>query len=201
MAPPRSPRSRGKRWTGSAARDLAEGRFVEAVDAFDKAGAITWTAIQEEACKALVAAWTRDADAHPGASRFVFAYTNRDVDALNAKLRHVRRERGELAGADVRFETKHGPADFAVGDRVQFTDTDRKLRIYNGNTGTITAIDERTGQITARRPKPGSMRRIASLRRVGTLSGTRSVRRRPRTEQRASGASSTVEYGSRSRIR
>ncbi|MBV8335243.1 MAG: hypothetical protein JO358_07335, partial [Alphaproteobacteria bacterium] len=72
------------------------------------------------------------------------------MDALNAELRNVRRERGELTGADVRFETKHGPADFAVGDRVQVTDTDKKLHIYNGNAGAITAIDERTGQITAR---------------------------------------------------
>jgi ATP-dependent exoDNAse (exonuclease V) alpha subunit len=105
-------------------------------------------ATQGAACKVLVAAWTRDAEAHPGTSRFVCAYTNRDVDALNAELRNVRRRRGELTGADVRFETRHGPAGFAVGDRGQFTDKDRKLHIYNGNAGTITAIDERTGQIT-----------------------------------------------------
>jgi hypothetical protein len=50
----------------------------------------------------------------------------------------------------VRFETKHGEADFAVGDRVQFTDTDKKLHIYNGNAGVITGIDARTGEISAR---------------------------------------------------
>jgi ATP-dependent exoDNAse (exonuclease V) alpha subunit len=87
--------------------------------------------------------------ATPAAARFVFAYTNRDVDALNAELRQVRRERGELAGPEMRFETKHGEAEFAVGDRVQFTDTDKKARIYNGNVGTITGIDVRTGQLTA----------------------------------------------------
>jgi hypothetical protein len=62
----------------------------------------------------------------------------------------VRRERGELASPDVRFATKHGEADFAVGDRVQFTETDKKLHIYNGNAGVITGIDVRTGQVTAR---------------------------------------------------
>ncbi len=40
-------------------------------------------------------------------------------------------------------------ADFAVGDRVQFTDTDKKLRIYNGNVGTVTRLDPATGEITA----------------------------------------------------
>ncbi|WP_158743033.1 AAA family ATPase [Acidisphaera sp. L21] len=137
-------------WQRQAARDLAEGRFAEAVGAFDRAGAITWTDKQDEARSALVAAWKRDADEQPGQSRFVFAYTNRDVDALNAELRQVRRDRGELVGQDVQLDTKHGRAAFAVGDRVQFTDTDKKLRIYNGNVGTITRLDPSTGEITAR---------------------------------------------------
>jgi Ti-type conjugative transfer relaxase TraA len=137
-------------WQRQAARDLAEGRFGDAVTAFDRAGAITWTDNQDEARRALVAAWTRDAAEQPGASRFVFAYTNRDVDALNADLRQVRRARGELTGADVAFTTKHGVAAFAIGDRVQFTDTDKKRSLYNGNAGTITGLDAGTGQITAR---------------------------------------------------
>ena len=137
-------------WQRQAARDLAEGRFAEAVAAFDRAGAITWTQDQADARAALVAAWTRDTVAAPDATGFVFAYTNRDVDALNADLRQVRRDRGELLGPDVRFETKHGPADFAPGDRVQFTDTLKAARIYNGNVGTITGIDARTGVIQAR---------------------------------------------------
>ena len=137
-------------WQRHAARDLAEGRFAEAVAAFDRAGAITWTQDQVDARVALVAAWRRDTAAEPDATRFVFAYTNRDVDALNAELRQVRRDRGELLGPDVRFETKHGPAEFAPGDRVQFTDTLKAARIYNGNVGTITDIDARTGVIRAR---------------------------------------------------
>jgi Ti-type conjugative transfer relaxase TraA len=137
-------------WQRQAARDLAEGRFAEAVAAFDRAGAITWTQDQADARAALVAAWSHDTAAAPDATRFVFAYTNRDVDALNAELRQVRRDRGELLGPDVQFETKHGPAEFAPGDRVQFTDTLKAARIYNGNVGTITGIDARTGEIQAR---------------------------------------------------
>jgi ATP-dependent exoDNAse (exonuclease V) alpha subunit len=136
-------------WQRQAARDLAEGRFGEAVAAYDTAGAIAWTQDQVAARVALVEAWKRDTATAPASSRFVFAYTNRDVDALNAELRQVRLDRGELAGPEERFETKHGPADFTVGDRVQFTDTDKRARIYNGNVGTITGIDGRTGQLTA----------------------------------------------------
>jgi hypothetical protein len=136
-------------WQRQAARDLAEGRFAEAVTAYDRAGAITWTPDQDQARTALVEAWKRDIAAEPASKRFVFAYTNMDVDALNAELRQVRRERGELSGPEIEFETKHGPATFAIGDRVQFTDTDKRAGIYNGNTGTITAIDERRGELRA----------------------------------------------------
>jgi hypothetical protein len=48
-------------------------------------------------------AWTRDTATDPDATRFVFAYTNRDVDALNAEPRQVRRDRDEPSGQDVRF--------------------------------------------------------------------------------------------------
>ena len=81
---------------------------------------------------------------------------SRTVDALNAELRQVRRDRGELSGPEVALETRHGPAVFAVGDRVQFTDTDKKAGIYNGNAGTITAIDERSGELRAMLDAPAS---------------------------------------------
>ena len=137
-------------WQREAARDLAEGRFDAAVAAYDRHGAINWTSDGEAARAALVARWKADTLADPKASRFVFAYTNADVSQINAELRQVRRDRGELGSPDVRLETKHGAADFAVGDRVQFTDTDKKRHIYNGNAGVITGIDTRTGEVTAR---------------------------------------------------
>jgi len=141
-------------WQRQAARDLAEGRFNAAVQAFDRHGAVTWTAEQETARAALVTRWTADTAADPGASRFVFAYTNAEVDRLNAELRGVRRDRGELGSPDVALMTKHGEAAFAAGDRVQFTDTAKKLGIHNGNAGIITGLDAATGQVWVRLDAP-----------------------------------------------
>ncbi|MDR3472310.1 MAG: AAA family ATPase [Devosia sp.] len=135
-------------WQRQAARDLAEGRVAEAVQAFAREGAISWTETQDQARTALVERWKADGEGAPTSSQFVFAYTNADVDALNADLRAVRRERGEL-GEDVALMTKHGQAEFAVGDRVQFTDTLRGAKIYNGNAGVITGIDGQTGVLRA----------------------------------------------------
>ena len=81
-------------------------RMRPAVAAYDRAGSIAWTRTQDEARGALVEAWKRDTAAEPAAKRFVFAYTNRDVDTLNGELRQVRYQRGELPGPEIAFDTK-----------------------------------------------------------------------------------------------
>jgi Ti-type conjugative transfer relaxase TraA len=122
---------------------MAEGNFHEALERYDAKGAIHWTSSQDQARAALVRRWAEDTARDPGRSRFVFAYTNLDVDELNRDLRRVREERGEL-GASSEFETNHGRAAFASGDRIQFTGTGKKQGIFNGNAGVIEAIDGRT---------------------------------------------------------
>lgn len=121
------------------------GQFEVALEIFDKGGAIRWTETQDEARAALVGQWAADTKAAPDKRRFVFAYSNADVDALNADLRAVRRERGEL-GFDHLLRTKDGPAVFAVGDRVQFTASaygrDAKAAgLVTGGMGELRAID------------------------------------------------------------
>lgn len=134
-------------WQREAARDLSDGRFEEALRAFARNKAVVWTSKQEELREKLVEQWAKDSSGDQSASRFVFAYTNKDVDALNRDLRAVRKERGEL-GEDFTFTTKHGEAAFAVGDRVQFTDTLKGAGIYNGNAGVIDRIDRNFGRIS-----------------------------------------------------
>lgn len=122
-----------------AAEMMAEGNFHDALGIFDGKGAIHWTRTQGEARAELVDKWAKDSAQHPDKSRFVFAYTNDDVQQLNTALRAVRKGRGEL-GADHELATAHGRLAFAAGDRIQFTGTDKKAGIHNGRAGTIEAI-------------------------------------------------------------
>jgi hypothetical protein len=122
---------------------LAEGNFSSALELYQAKGGIQWTRTQDQARAALVAQWSQDSAANPEKSRFVFAYTNTDVAALNADLRAVRRARGEL-GPDHRLPTKDGEKDFAAGDRLQITGTDKKLGLVNGAAGTIVGIEGMT---------------------------------------------------------
>lgn len=121
------------------------GEWRKALDIFDERGAIRWTETKEDARADLVAAWAKDTAAAPDKTRFVFAFTNADVDALNRDIRAIRRERGDL-GEDHILETAHGKAAFAKGDRVQFTASagtkeERAAGLINGAMGTITKIE------------------------------------------------------------
>ena len=51
-----------------------------------------------------------------------------------------------LAGDDRQLAS----IDFAVGDRVQFTDTLKAAKIYNGNAGTISGVDAASGTVRVR---------------------------------------------------
>jgi ATP-dependent exoDNAse (exonuclease V) alpha subunit len=124
-----------------AAELMAEGNFHDALARYDTKGAIHWTRTQPEARAALVAQWAKDNAADPSRSRFIFAYTNADVDLLNGAIRHVRKKAGQLEQQDHSFDTKHGRADFSAGDRVQFTGTNRQRGLYNGQAGTVQMID------------------------------------------------------------
>ena len=137
-----------------AAEMMARGNFHDALNIYEQKGAIHWTRTQGEARAALVAQWAKDSAATPDKSRFVFAYTNDDVNQLNAALRDVRKQRGEL-GEDRQFTTAHGRAAFAAGDRIQFTGTDKKAGIANGNAGIIEKIEGRqiTMQLDGRKPQ------------------------------------------------
>ena len=122
-----------------AAELMAEGNFHDALARYDAKGGISWTRTQDEARGALVQRWAKDSATDPTKSRFVFAYTNADVDQLNTDLRGVRQARGELGTGHV-LDTAHGQHEFAAGDRIQITATDKKRGLYNGNAGTVEAI-------------------------------------------------------------
>ena len=84
--------------------------------------------------------YRRDVAAAPDKSRFVFAYTNLDVAELNRGARDMHRQLGQL-GQDHELECADGRLAFAAGDRIQFTETDKKAGIYNGAAGTIKHIE------------------------------------------------------------
>jgi ribosomal protein L21E len=124
---------------------MHRGDFRAALDVFDKRGAIRWNKTPEDSKAALVAQWAEDSASDPGKSRFVFAYTNAEVNELNQQIRAVRRVRGDL-GDDHVLPTRDGPQSFATGDRIQFTANAataarRNAGLFNGAAGIVRKID------------------------------------------------------------
>jgi len=124
---------------------MHEGKFRAALDIFEQKGAIHWSQTTDQAAAALQRRYAGDIAAEPDRKRFIFAYTNEQVDVLNRFAREVHRQRGALA-EDHTLATARGAAPFAVGDRVQFTDNawsrkDKEAGLVNGAVGTVLAID------------------------------------------------------------
>jgi Ti-type conjugative transfer relaxase TraA len=135
---------------------MHEGDFKTGLGIFDRQGAIQWAKGQDENRAALVRQWADDSAAEPGKRRFIIAYTNREVDELNAAARAARKERGQL-GEDVTLQTKDGPQIFATGDQIILTANARskaqkEAGLFNNSMGTIAAIkeDERGHVVTVR---------------------------------------------------
>jgi ATP-dependent exoDNAse (exonuclease V) alpha subunit len=124
-----------------ASEMMSEGNFDGALRIYEQQGRIHWTTTQRAARAELVEQWAGDSAAHPDQTAFVFAYTNLDVDRLNAAVRAARKESGELQGGDHALMTAHGRASFTAGDRIQFTGTDKNAGFTNGEAGIIEAID------------------------------------------------------------
>ena len=123
---------------------MHEGEFLQALKTFDQKGGIHWTDRQSDTLKDMAARYSADVAATPDKRRFMFAYTNKDVASLNQHARALHRQRGDL-GQDHSLATKHGAAQFATGDRIQFTGNGRtkaekNAGLTNGRVGTVTAL-------------------------------------------------------------
>jgi len=123
---------------------MHEGDFLTALQTFQKAGTLHWTTRQSDTLKQMAAKYMADVTSEPEQKRFMFAFTNKDVQSLNIQARALHRQRGEL-GEDHTLATKDGLQAFAKGDRIQFTGNarkkaDRAAGFVNGRVGTVEAL-------------------------------------------------------------
>ena len=124
---------------------MHRGDFREALGVFDRRGDIQIEEDIDQARAALVAAYMDDRRDAPEKSRFAFAQTNDDVDALNQGIQAARLAAGEL-GKGRTLKTASGAQQFHIGDRVVFSATardqgQRKEGLHNGGGGVLIEIE------------------------------------------------------------
>jgi len=125
-------------YQAKASEDFAKGDILAALRAYDERGQIVWCDSLADARARAVAAQA----AHKGPG-FLYASTNKEVEELNRAEQLRRRddlaERGEVIQAHG-FTTVRGEVSIAVGERVQFYKTDRKLGVTTSEFGTVKAV-------------------------------------------------------------
>ena len=134
-------RRQKSKWQRQASRDLAQGRTVEALQAYADHGAVEHADTRLEAIASLVQDYTVDWELRgAGASRIALAHSRKDVHAINQAVRMARKSGGEL-DSEILCKTDRGPRAFAAGDRILFTQNDKELSVRNCSLGTVESVD------------------------------------------------------------
>ncbi|TFH49976.1 MAG: Ti-type conjugative transfer relaxase TraA, partial [Methanothrix sp.] len=95
---------------------------------------------RDAAKEELVKDWAEYNHAAQRGRSIILAYTNKDVEDLNAMAREQRKLHGELNKNEVIFATDRGKKAFVQGDRILFLKNERSMGVRNGTVGTIESI-------------------------------------------------------------
>ena len=134
---------RQKGWQKEVSELLAQEKVGEAVKKLSEQGAIHWKKTKEESMASLIKVWADDRSRDQNKSQLILSNRNVDVDALNKAVREIRLEKGEISSKGYQCQTARGKEIFSQGDRVCFTETDKKLGIANGSFGEIKELSEK----------------------------------------------------------
>ena len=125
-------------WERQALAALAAGRPGEALRAYTAHDRVTVVDTGLAARRAMVTGWWADVAEHGITATLLVAVRNTDRVELNRLARDLMREAGRL-GED---QVSAGGRTFAVGDRVVLLRNGSARRYDNGDTGTVTAVDD-----------------------------------------------------------
>ncbi|CCM76819.1 Ti-type conjugative transfer relaxase TraA [Rhizobium mesoamericanum] len=143
-------------WQKQASIDFASHRTKAGLSAYQAHGHVHFKADRREALKSIVADYVMDRASSPDKTRIAMAHRRKDVHAINAGIRTVLQEQGELAkgmdgsddlGRELTYQTNDGTRAFAPGDRIVFLANDRDLNVKNGMLGEVVSVEPDTIQV------------------------------------------------------
>ena len=135
-------------WQRDATRAFARNDVATGIAAYRKHGDLITTETKDQAIEQLVEEWRRLVllcpDIATAKDVIVVTHRNDDVQTLNAILRSIVKDAGQLHD-EISYQTASGPRKFATGDRVLMlknaavTGESGLVKIENGTLGTVTA--------------------------------------------------------------
>ena len=152
-------------WAREAIQQMGRGETAKALKAFDEHGRLHVLPTRDETERRLVACWKQVGLVNPQ-ENLILASTNADVARLNREAQKARLDAGQLGFRSVQV----GEERIHEGDRVLFTETNKKLGLVKSEFATVTHIERLTQKLTVQidgqvdRPVTFSLRTFDTLR-------------------------------------
>jgi len=134
------------KWARKVAKLMSEGEPDKALAILAERGYARPCQDMDAALERLVRDWSVAGLKRPERAP-ILASTNREVEALNDACQNVRLKAGEIGGRSTTIadEDDEGKTAYSSrvyrGDRIVFTQNDRRLKVRNGFTGTVIGIE------------------------------------------------------------
>ena len=152
-------------WAREAIQQMGRGETAKALKAFDEHGRLHVLPTRDETERRLVACWKQVGLVNPQ-ENLILASTNSDVARLNREAQKARLDAGQLGFRSVQV----GEERIHEGDRVLFTETNKKLGLVKSEFATVAHIERLTQKLTVQidgqvdRPVTFSLRTFDTLR-------------------------------------
>lgn len=125
-----------------ASQEFATERTWQALDRYQKLGAMHEHKTRFDAIDAVIDSWSKDKDRN---NSIMLAYTRKDVAALNEKARSILKTENALKHEHaLRIKNREGEEiikPFAVNEQIYFIRNDSMLGVKNGSLGKIRSIE------------------------------------------------------------
>ncbi|MFQ5948422.1 MAG: ATP-dependent RecD-like DNA helicase, partial [Acidimicrobiia bacterium] len=142
-------------WEQEALAELRDGSVSRAVDAYRERRRVVLGSSPEETLERAVGDWYHHVEASGDLEgTLLVAHSNATVAELNDRARDLMARAGRLRGATL----KAGEQTYQAGDRVLCRKNRTRLRVLNGDLGTVVDVDPKPRSLTVQLDRNGETR-------------------------------------------
>lgn len=120
---------------------IRDGNLDKTIDYYEKKKAFHFSETRLDSEKKMIEDWGQYISQNKDKSAFMIATTNKSVDRLNTYAREILKKNNMLQDG-IQFQTKKGPLEVSLGDKLIFTDNLKEKGIFRSEIVTVKALNE-----------------------------------------------------------
>lgn len=129
-------------WERAAVSEIRNGDIKNALAAFDEHAQLKIMRTPKAVRTQIVSDWHKHVTENKNDHAVIVCSRNVEVTNLNRMAREKLKESGKL-NERIELDTKHGLAEFSVGDKIIFTSNQKPLGIYNSTLADIKSVSSK----------------------------------------------------------